>query len=90
MSSGLILSPNFENYHKIYKFICERYNSIYVYGDAVYYNTMVMSARIYLVLTHWSRDNMAAIFQTTFSYAFSWMKMYEYRLKFHWSFSLGV
>ena len=28
---------------------------------------------------------MAAIFQTTFSNAFSWMKMYEFRLKFHWS-----
>ena len=27
---------------------------------------------------------MAAIFQTTFSNAFSWMKMYEFRLKFHW------
>ena len=27
---------------------------------------------------------MAAIFQTTFSNAFSWMKMYEFRLRFHW------
>ena len=30
-------------------------------------------------------DKMAAIFQTTFSNAFSWMKMYEFRLRFHWS-----
>ena len=37
-----------------------------------------------------SRDNMAAIFQTTFSNGFSWMKMYEFRLKFHWSLFLGV
>ena len=29
---------------------------------------------------------MAAIFQTTFSNAFSWMKRYELRLRFHWSF----
>ena len=36
-------------------------------------------------LTHWSQDKMAAIFQTTSSNAFSWMKMYEFRLKFHWS-----
>ena len=36
-------------------------------------------------LTHWGRDKMAAIFQTTFSNGFSWMKMYEFRLKFHWS-----
>ena len=27
---------------------------------------------------------MAATFQTTFSNAFSWMKMYEFRLRFHW------
>ena len=36
-------------------------------------------------LTHCGRDKMAAIFQTTFSNAFSWMKMYKFRLKFHWS-----
>ena len=36
------------------------------------------------VLTHWDRDKMVAIFQTTFSNAFSWMKMYEFRLRFHW------
>ena len=29
-------------------------------------------------LTHWGWDKMAAIFQTTFSNAFSWMKMYEF------------
>ena len=28
-------------------------------------------------------------FQTTFSNAFSWMKLYEFRLKFHWSLFLG-
>ena len=36
-------------------------------------------------LTHWGRDKMAAISQTTFSNTFSWMKMYEFRLRFHWS-----
>ena len=40
------------------------------------------------MLTHWGRDKMAAIFQTTFSNAFSWMKMFEFRLKFHWSLFL--
>ena len=40
------------------------------------------------MLTHWGRDNMATIFQTTFSYAFSWMKMNDIRLKFHWSLYL--
>ena len=36
-------------------------------------------------LTHWGRDKMDAISQTTFSKAFSWMKMFEFGLKFHWS-----
>ena len=35
-------------------------------------------------LTHWSRDKMTAIFQTTFSNTFSWMKIYKLRLRFHW------
>ena len=37
------------------------------------------------MLTHWGRDKIAAIAQMTFSHAFSWMKMYELRLKFHWN-----
>ena len=40
------------------------------------------------VLTHWGRDKMDAISQTTFSSAFSWMKMHEFRLRFHWSLFL--
>ena len=36
-------------------------------------------------LTHWDRDKMAAIFQMTFSNAFSWMKVYKFLLRFHWS-----
>ena len=31
---------------------------------------------------------MVAIFQTTSSNAFSWIKMYEFRLRFHWSLFL--
>ena len=41
-------------------------------------------------LTHWGRDKMAAIFQTTIWNAFSWMKMYEFRLRFHWRLFPGV
>ena len=37
------------------------------------------------ILTHWGRDKMDAIYQTAFSNAFSWMKMDEFRLRFHWS-----
>ena len=41
-------------------------------------------------LTHWGRDKMDAISQTTFSSAFSWMKMFEFQLEFHWSLFLRV
>ena len=41
-------------------------------------------------LNIWDRDKMDAIFQTTFSNAFSWMKIYEFRLSFHWSLFLWV
>ena len=43
-----------------------------------------------LCLTHWGRDKMAAFSQTTLSNAFSWMKLLEFRLKFHWSLFLRV
>ena len=33
----------------------------------------------FLALTHGGQDKMAAIFQTTFSNALTWMKMYEFR-----------
>ena len=36
-------------------------------------------------LTHWGQDKMAAIFQTMFSNAFSWMRILVFWLKFHWS-----
>ena len=39
---------------------------------------------IHMVLTHWGRDEMDNISQTTFSNVFSSMKMFEFRLKFHW------
>ena len=42
----------------------------------------------YFISTHWGRDEMAAIFQTTFWNAFSRKKMYEFRLQFHWSLFL--
>ena len=42
------------------------------------------------LLTHWGRDKMAAISQTTFLNAFSEMKIYEFRLRFHRSLFLEV
>ena len=43
-----------------------------------------------VTLTHWGWDKVNIISQTTFSSAFSWMKMYELGLKFHWSLFLRV
>ena len=39
-------------------------------------------------LTHWDWDKMGAISLTTLSNAFSWMKMLELSLKYHWSLFL--
>ena len=39
-------------------------------------------------LKHWGRNKMAAISQTTFSNALSWMKMYIFHFRFHWSLFL--
>ena len=37
-----------------------------------------------ITVTHWGREKTAAISQTTFWNAFSWMKMYEFCIRFHW------
>ena len=42
------------------------------------------------VLFDWGRDKMAAISQMTLSNAFPWLKMLEFRIKFHWSLFLRV
>ena len=55
------------------------------------HRTMEVYGKIYggpfwlVILTNWGRDKMAAIFQTTFSNAFYWIKMFKFRLRFHWS-----
>ena len=41
-------------------------------------------------LTQWGWDNMATIFRMTFWNRFSLMKIYEFRLKFHWSLFQGI
>ena len=39
-------------------------------------------------LTHWGRDKVDVIFQATFWNGYSWLKMFKFRLKFHWSLFL--
>ena len=41
-----------------------------------------------LLLTHWGRDKTTVSFLTTLSNAFSWMKMYKFQLRFHWTLFL--
>ena len=48
------------------------------------------TGKIHISLTHWGRDKMAAIPQTTLSNAFSWTKMLEFRWKFQQSVLLRV
>ena len=49
-----------------------------------------ISIKFYVELKHWGRDRMAAIFQTIFSNAFAWMKMYGFRLQFYWTLFVRV
>ena len=39
-------------------------------------------------LTHWVRNKMGVIFQTTFWNVFSWMKIYQFQLRCHWGLFL--
>ena len=55
-------------------------------------NNWVMDVLLYMCvatlsgwLSCWGWDKMDAISQTTFSSAFSWMKMFEFWLKFDWN-----
>ena len=61
-------------------------------GDAMwcYGFTSTLVRVIVCHLTHWGRDKMAAFSQTTLSNAFSWIKMFEFRLRFHWILFPGI
>ena len=42
------------------------------------------------LLTHWGRDKMADILQTTLPHVFPWMKIFEFGIQFDWSLFLKV
>ena len=44
----------------------------------------------WITLTYWGQDKMAAISQTVFLSAFSWMKTFEFEIKFHRNMFLMV
>ena len=64
--------------------------SVYVNHQALVSSNYAFQQLHFEPLTHWDRDKMDAISQTIFWSAFSWMKMFEFRLKFHWSLFLRV
>ena len=49
----------------------------------------VLAQTLPRALTHWGRDKIAKILQTTFPNAFPSMKIFEFRLIFHWSLFLN-
>ena len=53
-------------------------------------NSYTITVKLQTLLTHWGQNKMAAIYQTTFSNPFFWIKMFEYWLRFHWSLFLRV
>ena len=66
---------------------CCRSNHMIYYGHGVHEVTQ----KIWINKSYvWGRDQMDAVSQTTLSNAFSWMKMLEFRLGFHWSLFLKV
>ena len=80
----LIMPTNFIVYHKV-SCLFFKMNSWTKLNCFENYDPSLQNA-----LTHWGRDKMAAISQTTISKSFSWMKIYEFSLKFHWSLFLGA
>ena len=56
----------------------------------IFISCILHQTYLFTPLTHWGRDKMAFILQTTLSNAFSWMKMLEFGLKFHWSLFLRL
>ena len=81
---------------KGFKLICSQLGYIWRRGICHFLLQTTRGLRVggeisgFNTLTHWGRDTMAAIFQTTFSNGFFWMQMYEFRLTFHWNLFLWV
>ena len=67
------------------------YVYVYIY---ISWTMVTFSACDYVLqcisLTHWVRINIDVILQTTVSTACSWIKPYEFRLRFHWSLFLMI
>ena len=80
-------------YWHFYPFSSNKHIHIYMHVTEwiiIYFNDGLLAVRTQQTSTHWGRDETATISQTTFSNAFSWMKMYEFRFRIHWSLFLKL
>ena len=76
------------------RFVQNRHNSMAYIRELVLRGSSSQASKGWLYssgsLTHWGQNKIAAIFQLTFSNAFSWMKIFEFRLIFHLSLFPGI
>ena len=70
-------------FHRLYCMVNSNWQHCVLHENR--YNIHHVNNIVYMILslTHWGRSKMAAIFQTTSSNAFSWMKVYKFRFRFH-------
>ena len=77
-----IIAQYINQYKNILK---QWFRFVVLFTDSQTHHKYMDSGLVLPVLTYWGRDKMDAISQTKFWSAFSWMEMFEFRLKFHWS-----
>ena len=82
------------NHRKVPGWLRNQMNKIHLTGNQIWSLQLKLPhfhmSRCRYLLTHCGRDKMVAIFQTSSSNAFSWMKMYKFLLGFHWRLLLRV
>ena len=77
------------SYHQFYITLLERRRVMVSRAWLSTWADYIANAALTHILTHWGRGELDAISQTTFLSAFCWMKMFEFRIKFHWSLFPG-
>ena len=90
VTSLKLMGWKFTRLYLIQKRICVQIKHIEHQAISSYTHWRLQEFSVIYELTHWGRDKMDAISQTTFSKAFSSMKIYEFRLKLDLSLFLMV
>ena len=80
---GLWFTPLFLARHPYaYELTSIRSQGLYSLSHKTTYRQISLRRNARCGFTHWDRDKLSGILQTTFWNAFLWMKMHEFRLKF--------